>query len=62
MTKQILLECDDLDYDAIQNAISRRQLRRIMPDGEGNMAVRVIAVAAGWNYSTVDRRWPSERR
>jgi len=47
--KTITLECDELDFDAIQKAIARRQLFRCLPDGEGNMAGRIVAeICRGW--------------
>lgn len=47
--RQILLSLDDLDYDAIQEAIARRQLFRVMPDGESNTAGAVLAeICRGW--------------
>lgn len=45
----IHLECDEDDYGAIQRAIARRQLRRSLPDGDGNQAGRVIAeICRAW--------------
>ena len=47
--ERFILECDELDAKAIHEAIARRQRRRIMPDGDGNMAGRVIAeICRGW--------------
>ena len=43
-TRTMSLEVDELDYQAIQEAITVRQQRpREMPDGGGNRAGRVIA-------------------
>jgi hypothetical protein len=48
--KRIMLEVDDLDFDAIQNAICRRQSFRCMPDGDGNTTGRVVAeICRGWS-------------
>lgn len=47
--KTITLELDDLDYAAVQEAIATRQLYRVLPDGEGNLAGRVVAeICRGW--------------
>lgn len=54
--EQFILECDELDAKAIHEAIARHQRRShmfgggsTMPDGEGNMAGRVIAeICRGW--------------
>lgn len=47
--KQIVLSLDELDYDAIQKAIARRQLFRVMPDGTSNTAGAVLAeICRGW--------------
>ncbi len=48
--QQIVLELDQLDYDAIQKAVARRQTFRIMPDGdEGNLVGRTVAeICRGW--------------
>lgn len=48
--KKIVLEVDDLDFHAIQNAMARRQSFRVMPDADGgNIAGRVIAeICRGW--------------
>lgn len=47
--KALILECDEDDFDAIQKAISRRQLYRCLPDGKGNMAGRVLAeICRSW--------------
>ncbi len=49
---QIILECDDLDYDAIQKEIALRQARSraiapnsptILPDGDSNLAGAIVA-------------------
>ena len=46
---RILLEVDDDDYRAINEAIAKRQLWRTMPDAGGNVAGRVIAeICRGW--------------
>lgn len=43
------LVLDQADYDAIQKAIAYRQTWGVMPDGEGNIAGRVIAeIRRGW--------------
>lgn len=42
-TERIILECDELDAKAIHAAIAWRQSIRILPDGGGNLAGRVIA-------------------
>lgn len=49
-TERIVLECDELDAKWIHEAIAKCQLQAnsfgeysILPDGEGNMAGRVIA-------------------
>lgn len=43
------LVLDQADYDAIQKAIAYRQTWGVMPDGEGNIAGRVIAeICRGW--------------
>lgn len=43
------LVVDELDWQAIQRCIAKRQLYRSLPDGEGNMAGRVIAeICRGW--------------
>lgn len=45
----ITLELDKLDAKAVNRAIARRQSMRVMPDGGGNMAGRVIAeICRGW--------------
>lgn len=47
--RKIELEIDDLDYETIQRCIAKRQLYRVLPDGDGNMAGRVIAeICRGW--------------
>ncbi len=47
--KKITLELDELDYNALLRAMSIRQQSRCMPDGDGNMAGRVIAeICRGW--------------
>jgi len=47
--RTITLECDAIDFDAIQNAISRRQAMQCLPEGGGNTAGRVIAeICRGW--------------
>lgn len=57
--KTITLKLDELDYEAVQRCIARRQLYRIMPDGEGNQAGRVIAeICRGWE-EMLDA-WPLE--
>ena len=40
---KIELECDDLDYSAIQRAIAMRQKFAIMPDNGSNVAGAVLA-------------------
>ena len=48
--KTITLKCDEIDYDAIQAAIARRQLWRSLPEGEGDQAGRVLAeICRGWS-------------
>jgi hypothetical protein len=60
MTRKIELEIDKADYTAIQKAIAKRQVLRVMPDGEGNMAGRVIAeICRGW-LEMMDRSYPAE--
>ena len=48
--KQIVLLCDQADFDAIQDAIAQRQAIRCMPDSEaGNLAGATIAeICRGW--------------
>jgi len=47
--REIKIEVDELDYSAIQRAIAMRQTWGIMPDGEGNVAGRVLAeICRGW--------------
>lgn len=47
--KTMTLECDELDYAAIQQAVAQRQRWGILPDGEGDMAGRVLAeICRGW--------------
>lgn len=48
MTRQIILDCDDDDFDAIQREFAIRQLRRrdgqtCLPDGESNLAGAMVA-------------------
>lgn len=46
--KTILLELDELDYDAVQKAMAIRQ-RWVRPDGGGNVAGQVVAeICRGW--------------
>lgn len=53
--KTILLECDEDDDRAIQEAIALRQRSpRVMPDGGGNLAGRVVAEIC---RAFVDYRW-----
>lgn len=41
--------CDQLDFDAIQKAIARRQTFCSMPEGGGNLAGRLVAeICRGW--------------
>lgn len=65
--KRITLDVDDLDFAAIQRAITRRQRMyqalapgegsyAILPDGEGSLAGRMIAeICRGWE-ELADRR------
>jgi hypothetical protein len=50
--KTITLELDDLDFDTVQQAMSRRQGfmgGNCLPDGGGNLAGRVVAeICRGW--------------
>ncbi len=50
--KTVALELDDLDFDAVQKAISIRQGLMgggLLPDGEGNLAGRIVAeICRGW--------------
>jgi hypothetical protein len=56
MIRSVVLELDELDYDAVQRALSERQRMNhqyaggsILPDGEGNYAGRNIAeICRGW--------------
>lgn len=49
MEREIVLRCDKLDFDAIQKALTRRQMFRSMPDGDGNLAGRLVAeICRGW--------------
>ena len=52
MARTIELRVDTLDYDAIQEAIGRRQRWRVLPDAddsEANLAGRLIAeICRGW--------------
>lgn len=44
---ELLLDIED--YDAIQKAIAYRQTWGVMPDGDGNIAGRVVAeICRGW--------------
>ena len=48
-SNRIELECDDLDYRAIQEAMAKRQAIRCMPDSGSNVAGAVIAeICRGW--------------
>lgn len=53
--KRITFEVDDLDFEAIQKAVARRQAafrvngELIIPDGEGDLRGRLIAeICRGW--------------
>ena len=52
--RHLTLELDEPDYRSVQEAIARRQgfqvgFRPPLPDGEGNMAGRIIAeICRGW--------------
>lgn len=47
---RIVLECDDLDYEAIQRAMARRQAMRVFPEHGSNVAGAVIAeICRGWD-------------
>ena len=47
--RKMVLELDELDYDAVQMAITRRQCFRIMPEGQSNVAGAVLAeICRGW--------------
>jgi hypothetical protein len=41
--RRIILEVDELDFLSIHVAMSYRQLWRVLPDGDGNLAGRLIA-------------------
>lgn len=48
-SRTIVLELDEIDYIAIQRAMAKRQRIRIMPEGGGNVAGRVVAeICRGW--------------
>jgi hypothetical protein len=50
--RTVVLELDDDDFDAVQQAISVRQGLfggSVLPDGEGNLAGRYVAeICRGW--------------
>lgn len=51
MTRTIILECDELDYDTIQVEFARRQSFRdknanFLPDGDSNVAGTIVAEMA----------------
>ena len=48
-TRTLTVRIDQLDYDAIQRAIAYRQTWRSLPDGDGDIAGRIIAeICRGW--------------
>lgn len=60
--KRIVLECDDLDYDAINRVFARHQQMHSLPDGDGNMAGRLVAeICRGWEELVDFRSHVSER-
>lgn len=47
--REIVLHCDKLDFDAIRQAMKRRQSLCSIPDGGGNLAGRLVAeICRGW--------------
>lgn len=47
--KTLTLILDELDHDAIRRALAIRQGWRILPDGEGDIAGRLLAeICRGW--------------
>lgn len=68
-TRQIILEVDYDDFDAIQKEIAHRQQRCrdeegvVLPDGDGNLAGRIVAeiVRDLWDYRAIwEREHPSK--
>ena len=46
---RMTLELDEDDRNAINMAITQRQIWRVLPDGDGNLAGRVLAeICRGW--------------
>lgn len=43
VTNTMELHLDEYDYAAIQRAMARRQQYRVMPEGSGNLAGRLLA-------------------
>lgn len=47
--RTIELIVDEVDFDAIQEAVARRQAIRVMPDADGNLMGRIISeICRGW--------------
>lgn len=57
MTRQILLELDELDYDAVQWALAVRQRARCMPNHDSSTAGALVAeICRGWLESIGELR------
>ena len=61
--REIMLKLDDLDYEAVQRCMAKRQTFRCMPDHDGsNLAGQLLAeICRGWEEMLdMPGRWARE--